>query len=129
MIDKRTILIIGNDVQKLNPELFKNFKCHVYQEFFIDEFGLKQTMDYWSGDDFFGNYMEIFYFFGIDKEEESSKCNGLTIWFKEYDKFNKKDKNFWMQIAEESGYPKQIKTNISFGEVKDFEFDELKDLY
>ena len=129
MIDKKITLIIGSDVHNANPKLFDDFKSHEYEEFFIDEFGSKRTMDYWSGDNFFGNYLEIFYFFGIDEEEDSSKCNGLTIWFKEYDKFNKKDKNFWMQIAEESGYPKQIKTNISFGEVKDFEFDELKDLY
>jgi len=33
-----------------------------------------------------------------------------------------------MQIAKDSGYPKQIKINTSFGEVKDFEYDELKDL-
>ena len=129
MIDKKITLIVGNDVYRVNPKLFNDFKCHKYEGFFIDELGVERTMDYWSGDNFFGNYMEIFYFFGIDEEEESSKCNGLTIWFKEYDKFNKKDKNFWMQIAEESGYPKQIKTNISFGELKDFEFDELKDLY
>ena len=128
MIDKRTILIIGNDVQKLNPELFKNFKCHVYQEFFIDEFGVKQTMDYWSGDDFFGNYMEIFYFFGIDDEEASSNCKGLKIWFKEYEKFSEKDKEIWTQIAKDSGYPQQIKINTSFGVVKDFEYDQIKDL-
>ena len=85
-------------------------------------------MDYWSGDEFFGNYMEIFYFFGIDYEEESSKCKGLKIWFREYAKFNEKDKNFWMNLAKESGYPKQIKINTSFGKVKDFEYYELKDL-
>ena len=85
-------------------------------------------MDYWSGDNFFGNYLEIFYFFGIDEEEESSKCKGLKIWFKDYIKFNEKDKNFWMQIAEDSGYPKQIKINTSFGEVKEFEYNDLKDL-
>ncbi len=128
MIDKKITLIIGNDVHNVNPELFVDFKSHEYDAFFIDEFGTKRTMDYWSGDKFFGNYMEIFYFFGIDKEEESSKCKGLKIWFKECAKFNKTDINFWMQIAEDSGYPKQIKTNISFGEVKDFEYDDLKDL-
>ena len=128
MIDKKTTLIIGDDVVKLNPELFKDFKSFEYQDFFIDEFGLKRTMDYWSGDQFFGNYMEIFYFFGIDEEEESSKCKGLKIWFKEYPTLNEKDKNFWMEIAEDFGYPLQIKINTSFGEVKDFEYDELKDL-
>ena len=129
MIDKKITLIIGNDVYKVMPKLFNDFKCHEYKSFFMDEFGLKRTMDYWSGDEFFGNYMEIFYFFGIDQEEASSKCKGLKIWFKEYVKFNKEEENFWMQIAEDSGYPKQIKTNISFGEIKDFEYDELKDLY
>ena len=84
-------------------------------------------MDYWSGDKFFGNYMEIFYFFGIDEEEESSKCKGLKIWFNEYVRFNDKDKEFWKQIVEDSGYPTQIKINTSFGEVKDFEYNELKD--
>ena len=128
MIDKKITLIIGNDVYKLKPKLFGDFKCHEYEEFFIDEFGLKHTMDYWSGDEFFGNYMEIFYFFGIDDEENSSKCKGLKIWFKEYLKFNEEDKEMWMQIVENSGYPKQIKINTSFGEVKDFEYDELKDL-
>ena len=128
MIDKKITLIIGNDVHSANPKLFVDFKYYVYEEFFIDEFGKKLTMDYWSGDKFFGNYMEIFYFFGIDAEEDSSNCKGLKIWFKEFAEFNEKDKNFWMQIAEASGYPNQIKTNTSFGEVKDFEFDELKDL-
>ena len=128
MIDKKIILIIGNDIHKLNPKLFYDFKCYQYEAFFINEFGSKRTMDYWSGDKFFGNYMEIFYFFGIDEDEKSSKCKGLKIWFKEYEKFNEKDKNFWMQIAEESGYPKQIKINTSFGEVKDFEYYQLKDL-
>ena len=128
MIDQKTTLIIGNDVYKVIPKLFDDFKCYEYEAFFIDEFGSKRTMDDWSGDKFFGNYMEIFYFFGIDDEEDSSKCNGLKIWFKEYEKFNEKDKNFWMQIAEESGYPKQIKINTSFGEVKDFEYYQLKDL-
>tara|TARA_B100000575_G_scaffold263790_1_gene239188 strand:+ start:132 stop:521 length:390 start_codon:yes stop_codon:yes gene_type:complete len=129
MIDKKITLIIGNDLYNANPQLFNDFKSHKYEAFFIDQFGAKRTMDYWSGDKFFGNYMEIFHFFGINKEEDSSKCKGLKIWFKEYVKFNKKDKNFWMQIAEDSGYPKQLKTNVSFGEVKDFEYDELKDLY
>ena len=128
MIDKKITLIIGDDVYIQNPKLFDDFKCHEYKAFFIDEFGSKRTMDYWSGDNFFSNYMEIFYFFGIDNEEESSKCQGLKIWFKEYAKLNKRDQNYWIQIAEDSGYPKQIKTNISFGEVKDFEYDELKDL-
>tara|TARA_B100000900_G_scaffold392266_1_gene387601 strand:- start:139 stop:525 length:387 start_codon:yes stop_codon:yes gene_type:complete len=126
MIDKKITLIIGNDVHKVNPELFDTFKCHEYSAFFIDEFGSERTMDYWSGDKFFGNYMEIFYFFGIDQEEDSSKCEGLKIWFKEYKKFNEKDQNSWTQIAEDFGYPKQIKINTSFGEVKDFEYDELK---
>ena len=128
MIDKKTILIIGSDIYNLNPKLFDNFKFHEYEAFFIDEFGNKKTMDYWYGDKFFGNYMEIFYFFGIDEDDDISKCNGLKIWFKEYKKFNEQDKNFWMQIAEESGYPKQIKINTSFGEVKDFEYDDLKNL-
>ena len=128
MVDKKITLIIGNDVYNTNPKLFEEFKSFEYQEFFIDEFGLKRTMDYWSGDQFFGNYMEIFYFFGIDDEEDSSKCKGLKIWFKEYSIFSKKDEEIWMQIAEDSGYPKQIKINVSFGEVKDFEYDELKDL-
>ena len=128
MIDKKITLIIGNDIYNVNPKLFDDFKFHEYEAFFIDEFGSKQTMDYWSGDEFFGNYMEIFYFFGIDDEEESSKCKGLKIWFKEYSKFNVKDKNFWMQVAQDSGYPEQIKINTSFGEVKDFEYFELKDL-
>ena len=128
MIDKKITLIIGNDVHNFNPILFDDFKCHEYEAFFIDEFGSKRTMDYWSGDQFFGNYMEIFYFFGIDYEEDSSKCQGLKIWFKEYSKFNVKDKNFWMQVAQDSGYPEQIKINTSFGEVKDFEYFELKDL-
>ena len=129
MFDKKITLIIGNDLHNINPKLFHDFKCHEYQEFFIDDFGLKRTMDYWSGDKFFGNYMEIFYFFGIDEEEDSSKCKGLTIWFKEYAEFNKKDRIFWMQIADNAGYPNQIKINTSFGDVKDFEYDELKDLY
>tara|TARA_B100000575_G_C23096416_1_gene632383 strand:+ start:832 stop:1218 length:387 start_codon:yes stop_codon:yes gene_type:complete len=128
MINKKITLIIGNDVYKSNVELFDDFKSHEYDAFFFDEYGLKRTMDYWLGDEFFGNYMEIFYFFGIDDEEEISKCQGLKIWFREYSKFNEKDKNFWMQIAEDSGYPKQIKIHTSFGEVKDFEYDELKDL-
>jgi len=127
MIDKKITLIIGNDVQNLNPELLDDFKCHEYGGFFVDEFGSKQTMDYWSGDDFFGNYMELFYFFDIDDEEDCSKCNGLKIWFKEYTEFNEKDKEKWMQIAKDSGYPKQIKINISFGKVKDFEYHEFKD--
>ena len=129
MFEKKIILIIGNDIHNANPELFNDFKCHEYEAFFIDEFGEKLTMDYWPGDDFFGNYMEIFYFFGIDEDEDSSKCEGLKIWFKEYLKFSEKDKNFWMKIAEETGYPKQIKTNTSFGDVQDFEYDELKNLY
>ena len=128
MIDKKITLIIGNDVYKVNPKLFDNFKYQEYKAFFLDEFGSKQTMDYWSGDEFFGNYLEIFYFFGIDEEEESSKCKGLKIWFKEYAKFDEKDKDFWTKIAEDSGFPKQIKVNTSFGEVKDFEYDQLKDL-
>ena len=128
MFDKKITLIIGNDLYKVNPKLFDDFKCKEYKAFYIDEFGSKRTMDYWSGDKFFGNYMEIFYFFGIDEDEESSKCKGLKIWFKDYIKFNEKDKNFWMQIAEDSGYPKQIKINTSFGEVKEFEYNDLKDL-
>ena len=128
MIDKKITLIIGNDVYKANRKLFDDFECHEYEAFYIDEFGSTLTMDYWSGDKFFGNYMEIFYFFGIDEDEDSSKCKGLKIWFKEYVKLNKEEKNAWMQIAEDSGYPTQIKFNISFGEVKDFEYDELKDL-
>jgi len=128
MIDKKITLIIGNDLYKVNPKLFDNFKYQEYEAFFVNEFGSKQTMDYWSGDEFFGNYMEIFYFFGIDDEEDSSKCKGLKIWFKQYTKFNEKDKDFWTKIAEDSGYPKQIKINTSFGDVKDFEYDELKDL-
>ena len=128
MIDKKITLIIGNDIHNIYPELFDDFKCHEYEAFFFDEFGSKRTMDYWSGDKFFGNYMEIFYFFGIDDEEESSKCEGLKIWFKEFANFNEKDKNFWMQISEDSGYPKQMKINTSFGEVKDFEYYEIKDI-
>ena len=128
MFDKKITLIIGNDIYNKNPTLFDDFKYYEYEAFFIDEFGSKRTMDYWSGDKFFGNYMEIFYFFGIDEEAESSKCKGLKIWFKEYAKFDEKDKQFWIKIAEDSGYPKQIKINTSFGEVKDFEYDELKDL-
>ena len=128
MIDKKITLIVGNDFYNVNPTLFDDFKSLEYEAFFIDEFGSKRTMDYWYGDKFFGNYMEIFYFFGIDEEEDSSKCKGLKIWFKEYAKFNERDKNFWMQIAEDSGYPKQVKINTSFGEVKDFEYEELKDL-
>ena len=128
MIDKKTTLIIGNDIYNINPKIFDAFKCHEYEAFFIDEFGSKLTMDYWTGDKFFGNYMEIFYFFGIDEEEDSSKCKGLKIWFKEYTKFHEKDKNIWLQIADNSGYPKQIKINTSFGEVKDFEYNEIKDL-
>jgi len=127
-MDKKITLIIGDDVYKDNPKLFDDFQCHEYKAFFIDEFGSKRTMDYWSGDEFFGNYLEIFYFFEVDEEEESSKCDGLKIWFKEYSKFNEKDKNFWMQIGHDSGYPKQIKINISFGEVKDFEYNQLKNL-
>ena len=128
MINKKITLIVGNDVQKLKPELFNDFKFFEYDDFFIDEFGSKQSMDCWSGDEFFGNYMEIFYFFGIDDDEECSKCKGLIIWFKEFSKFSDKDKEIWMKIAEESGYPKQLKINTSFGEVKDFEYEELKDL-
>ena len=128
MFEKKIILIIGNDIHNANPELFNDFKCHEYEAFFIDEFGEKLTMDYWPGDDFFGNYMEIFYFFGIDEEEDSSKCEGLKIWFKEYETLNEKEKNVWMEIAQDFGYPRQIKINTSFGEVKDFEYDELKDL-
>ena len=127
MIDKKLILIIGDDIQKKNPELFNDFKSHEYEAFFNDEFGSKQTMDYWSGDNFFGNYMEIFYFFGIDDEEDASKCKGLKIWFKEYLFLNEKDKEAWISIAEDSGFPKQIKINTSFGEIKDFEFEELQD--
>tara|TARA_Y100001978_G_scaffold64852_1_gene58056 strand:+ start:377 stop:763 length:387 start_codon:yes stop_codon:yes gene_type:complete len=128
MIEKKTTLIIGNDLYNVNPKLFDDFKCHEYEAFFINEFGSKLTMDYWSGDKFFGNYMEIFYFFEIDKDEDSSKCKGLKIWFKQYAEFNEKDKNYWKQIAEDFGYPKQLKINTSFGEVKYFEYDELKDL-
>ena len=128
MIDKKITLIIGNDIYNSNPRLFDDFKYHEYEAFFIDEFGSKRPMEYWAGDKFFGNYMEIFYFFGIDEEEDSSKCKGLKIWFKEYARINENDKNFLMKIAKDSGYPKQFKINISFGEVKDFEYDELKDL-
>ena len=128
MIEKKTTLIIGNDLYNVNPKLFDDFKCHEYEAFFINEFGSKLTMDYWSGDKFFGNYMEIFYFFEIDKDEDSSKCKGLKIWFKQYAEFNEKDKNYWKQIAEDFGYPKQLKINTSFGEVNYFEYDELKDL-
>ena len=127
MIDKKFILIIGNDIYNINTKLFIDFKCHEYKAFFMDEFGSKQTMDYWSGDDFFGNYMEIFYFFGIDNDEDCSKCNGLKIWFKEYLKFDDNDREMWMKIAENSGYPKQVKIDISFGKVADFEYEELKD--
>ena len=129
MIDKKITLIIGNDIYNSNPRLFDDFKYHEYEAFFIDEFGSKQTMDYWSGDKFFGNYMEIFYFFGIDVDEESSKCEGLKIWYKQFSNFNEKDKEIWIQIVKDSGYPNQIKINTSFGEVKDFEYDEFKDLY
>ena len=128
MINKKITLIIGNDLHNVNPKLFDDFQWNEYEAFFIDEFGSKRTMDYWPGDKFFGNYMELFYFFGIDEEEDSSKCKGLKIWYKEYVEFNEKDKIFWMQIAEDFGYPKQIKINTSFGEVKDFEYDEIKDL-
>ena len=129
MIDKKITLIIGNDIYNQNPRLFDHFKCHEYDAFFIDEFGSKRNMEYWSGDQFFGNYMEILYFFGIEEEEEeSSKCKDLKIWFKEYRTLNEKEKNFWIETAEDFGYPKQIKINTSFGEVKDFEYDELKDL-
>ena len=128
MIEKKITLIIGNNIHDIQPELFDDFQSHEYEAFFINEFGSKLTMDYWSGDEFFGNYMEIFYFFGIDEEEESSKCKGLKIWFKEYAQFNEKDKEFWTKIVEDAGYPKQIKINTSFGDVKDFEYDELKDL-
>ena len=127
MVDKKITLIIGNDIYNSNPRLFDDFKYHEYESFFIDEFGSKQTMDYWSGDDFFGNYMEIFYFFGIDNDEDCSKCNGLKIWFKEYLKFDDNDREMWMKIAENSGYPKQVKIDISFGKVADFEYEELKD--
>ena len=127
MIDKKITLIIGNDIYNVNPRLFDDFKYHEYEAFFIDEFGSRQSMDYWSGDKFFGNYMEIFYFFGIDNEEDCSKCKGLKIWFKEYAKFNEKDKQMWIQIAADLGYPKQIKINTSFGKVKNFEYDEFKD--
>ena len=129
MFEKKIILIIGNDIHNVNPELFNDFNSHEYEAFFIDDFGSKKTMDYWAGDKFFGNYMEIFYFFGIDEEEESSKCEGLKIWFKEFANFNEKDKLFWIKIAEDAGYPRQIKTNTSFGDVQDFEYDELKNLY
>ena len=128
MMDKKITLIIGNQVKEKNPKLCIDFKCHEYDEFYIDEFGLKKTMDYWSGDNFFGNYMELFNFYGIDFEEDYSKCKGLKIWFKEYATLNEKEKNFWIEIAEDFGYPLQIKINTSFGEVKDFEYDELKDL-
>ena len=127
MINKKITLIISNNIYKNNSELFINFKSHEYDDFYIDEFGLKQTMDYWPGDDFFGNYMEIFYFFGIDDEEDCSKCKGLKIWFKEYSKFDEKDKETWTKIAKDSGFSKQIKIKTSFGKVKDFEYDELKD--
>ncbi len=127
MIDKKVTLIIGNDVQMMNLDLFGDFKSHEYQECFIDQFGSRQAMDYWQGDEFFSNYMEIFYFFGINYDEDSSKCKGLKIWFNEYVRFNDKDKEFWKQIVEDSGYPTQIKINTSFGEVKDFEYNELKD--
>ena len=126
MFDKKITLIIGNDVQMVIPKLFNDFKSHEYEDFFIDDFGSKQTMDYWHGDDFFGNYMEIFYFFGIDDEKHCSECKGLKIWFKEYTNFNEEDKEIWMKIVEDSGYPKQIKINTSFGKVKDFEYDQLK---
>jgi len=128
MIDKKITLIIGNDLHNLNPKLFDNFTSHEYGELFIDEFGSNLSLDDWPGDQFFGNYMEILYFFGMQDEEEFLKCKGLKIWFKEYSKFNNEDKNFWLQIAENSGYPKQIKINTYFGEVKDFEYDELKNL-
>ncbi len=127
MIEKKITLIIGNDVRKENPELFEDFKSHDYADFYIDEFGIKKNMNDWSGDNFFGNYLELFHFFGIDKEEGFSKCKGLKIWFKEYAEFNEIDKQFWMQIAFNSGYPEQIRFNTSFGEIKDFEYDELKD--
>tara|TARA_Y100001978_G_scaffold38205_1_gene34094 strand:- start:1056 stop:1442 length:387 start_codon:yes stop_codon:yes gene_type:complete len=127
MINKKITLIISNNIYKNNSELFINFKSHEYDDFYIDEFGLKQTMDYWPGDDFFGNYMEIFYFFGIDDEEDCSKCKGLKIWFKEYSKFDEKDKETWTKIAKDSGFSKQIKIKTSFGKVKDFEYDDLKD--
>ena len=93
MIDKKITLIIGNDIYNVNPKLFDDFQCLEYKAFFIDEFGSTRTMDYWSGDKFFGNYMEIFYFFGIDEEEESSKCKGLKIWSKEYATLNEKEKS------------------------------------
>ena len=127
MIDKKITLIIGDDIQKKHPELFHDFSSHEYEAFYNDEFGSRQTMDYWGGDNFFGNYMEIFYFFGIDDEEDASKCKGLKIWFKEYSLLNEKDKEDWIRIAEDSGFPKQIKINTSFGEIKDFEFQELED--
>ena len=128
MMDKKITLIIGNQIKEKNPKLCIDFKCHEYDEFYIDEFGLKKTMDYWSGDNFFGNYMELFNFYGIDFEEDYSKCKGLKIWFKEYTIFHEKDEKFWLKVAEDSGYSQQIKINTSFGEVKDFEYDELKNL-
>ena len=127
MMDKKITLIIGDDVQQKNPELFYDFNRYEYKEFYVDELGNKQTMDYWGGDNFFGNYMEIFYFFGIDEDEDPSKCKGLKIWFKEYSLLNDKDKDTWFRIAQNSGYPKQVKINTSFGEIKDFEYEELKD--
>ena len=127
MIDKKIVLIIGDDIQTKYPELFYDFNSHEYEAFYNDEFGSRQTMDYWSGDNFFGNYMEIFYFFGINDDEDSSKCKGLKIWFKEYPFLSEKDKENWYSIAKESGFPKQIKINTSFGEIKDFEYEELKD--
>ena len=63
MIEKKITLIIGNDVRKENPELFEDFKSHDYADFYIDEFGIKKNMNDWSGDNFFGNYLELFHFF------------------------------------------------------------------
>ena len=128
MIDKKLTLIIGNDIYVVNPKLFDDFKYHEYEASFIDEFGSKRTMYYWSGDKFFGNYLEIFYFFGIDDEEEISKCRGLKIWFKEFSEFKQKEKIFWMQIAEDAGYPTQFKLNTFFGDVRNYEYDELKNI-
>ena len=126
MFEKKITLIIGNDIHQKNEELFDDFESYEYQGFYFDEFGLKQTMDYWNGDKFFNNYLEIFYFFGIDEDEDCSRCQGLRIWFNEYSKFNEKDKEIWMQLAKDSGHPTQIKINTNFGEIKDFEYKEIK---
>ena len=120
-MDKKLTLIIGDDIQQKNPELFwqTGFSIHEYDEYFVDENGIEQPFDQFTGDDFFGDVSEMYYFFGLEFcDLENFK--GQRIWWKDYSKITEKEYENWMKVAKDSGHPNQIKIKTYFWEIKDF---------